>query len=200
MKTILTLSLFITITLGLFAKTTTIVDPSYKFKTTGIRNVTKIELTDTATLFTIHITFVPYWWEEFTKDEFIKNSETGEEFKVKGIKGAVLGEHLWMPASGDSTIVLIFPPLSASVKKIDYNNYIFGIALDGSKSGKHAPSVISPEIEKWINAELTKAPKNGLTDYNSPKFFNDAPARLIGCIKGYDKRAGFKTGIIYASN
>jgi len=199
MKTTLTFLLFISISLGLYSKSTTIVDPSYEFKTSGIRNVTKLELTDTATLFTIHITFVPYWWEEFTKDEFIKNSETGEEFKVKGIKGAVLGEHLWMPASGDSTIVLIFPPISASVRKIDFNKDIFGISLY-EKSGKRFPLVISPEIDKWINTELSKAPKNGLIDYNSSKFFNDAPARLIGYIKGYDKRADFATGIIYASN
>jgi thiol-disulfide isomerase/thioredoxin len=69
-----------------------------------------------------------------------------------------------------------------------------------NKPEKRVQSVISPEIDKWINSEISKAPKNGLVDYNSPKFFNDAPARLIGCIKGYDKRAGFTTGIIYASN
>jgi hypothetical protein len=106
--------------LELFAKTTIIIDPSYEFKNSGIYNVTKIELTDTATLLTIHNTFIPHWWVQFDYSDFIRDSETGEEFKLKGIQGAVIGEKLWMPDSGDSTIMLIFPPLSASVKKIDF--------------------------------------------------------------------------------
>jgi hypothetical protein len=60
--------------------------------------------------------------------------------------------------------------------------------------------MVSPDIDKWLNEQLAKAPKAALPNYELSTFFNEKPARLIGCIKGYDPRAGFTTGIVYAQN
>jgi thiol-disulfide isomerase/thioredoxin len=193
-------SILFLLSFSVLASSKTIINPHYEFKKSGIYNVTKIELTDTATLLTINNTFIPHWWVQFNDYESIRNSDTGQEFKIKGIIGAVMNEKLWMPDSGDSAVVLIFPPLPTNVKKIDYSEGIYGISLDASKAGERKPNTISPEIERWLNAEQARAKKKTPIDFKSNEFYNETPARIIGCIKGFDKRAGSSTGIIYASN
>jgi hypothetical protein len=136
------------------AQTKTIINPAYEISASGIRNVVQIELTDTATLLTIHDTFVPHWWDQFDSTEVIRDSDTKKGFIVKGIRGAELGKYLWMPDSGDSTIVLVFPPLPATVKKIDYDNFVFGLSLDPNQSGLRKPATVSPAIDKWMNEQL----------------------------------------------
>lgn len=182
------------------AQTRIIESPAYEVKNTGIDNVAKIELTDTATFFTMHATFIPHWWITYDSTEVIRDCATGTEYKIKELRGGVFNQYIWMPDSGDSTVVLVFPPLPASVKKIDYNKHIFGISLDPKLAAPRKPAIVSPAIDKWVNEQLAKAPQKGLANYKSPDFFNDKPVRLIGCIKGYDTRLGFTTGIIYASN
>jgi len=55
-------------------------------------------------------------------------------------------------------------------------------------------------VDKWIDRELSKAKQKKLLDFKSGKFFVKDSARLIGHINGYDLRAGFSTGIVYAGN
>jgi len=199
MKTCNLFALLLCLSFGLSAKTTSIINPCYEFKTTGIMNIGKIELTDTATFFTINCTFIPKWWVMFSNERVIRDSETGQEYKIKNIIGATFNERLWMPESGDSAVALVFPPLPETVKKIDFDQ-IFGISLDPNKAGTRSPAALLPEVKNWMDAQLAKAKAEPLVDFQSPAFFNDEPARLIGCIKGYDPRAGFSTGIVYSSN
>ena len=188
------------IAISVIAQKRMIVNPGYEVKKTGIDNVAKIELTDTATLLTMHITFVPHWWTTYDSTEVIRDCDTGTEYKVKKLIGGEFNKYIWMPDSGDSTVVLVFPPLPASVKKIDCNKQIFGISLNPALAGTCKPAVMLPSIDKWIKEQLNKAPKNTLANYELPSFFNEKQSRLIGCIKGYDTRLGFTTGIIYANN
>ena len=188
------------IAIGGIAQKRMIVNPGYEVKKTGIDNVAKIEMTDTATLLTMHITFVPHWWVTYDSTEVIRDCATGTEYKVKKLIGGEFNKYIWMPDSGDSTVVLVFPPLPASVKKIDCNKQIFGISLNPALAGISKPAVMLPSIDKWIKEQLNKAPKNTLANYELPSFFNEKQSRLIGCIKGYDTRLGFTTGIIYANN
>jgi thiol-disulfide isomerase/thioredoxin len=182
------------------AQPKTIINPAYEFKNTGIYNVAKIELTDTITLITMNMTFVPYWWVNFDSTDVIRDCATGVEYKIKKIRGGVFNEHIWMGASGDSTFILEYPPLPASTKKIDYQDVLFGLSLDPAKAGQQKPATVLPTIDKWMKEQLAKAPKTALPNYDLSSFFNEKPARLIGCIKGYDPRAGFTTGIVYAQN
>lgn len=185
---------------GLFAKSKVIVNPSYEVKSSGITNVIKIELSDTATRLTLHNTFIPGWWIDFSKKEMIKDSETGKTYQVTGIEGAEFGEKIVMPASGDSTIVLIFPPLENSVKKIDYNTSIYGISLNKNDAENKSKSIVPNEVAKWLKSELAKVPRSTPIDFHSEQFLNTKIGRLVGYIKGYDIRLGFTTGIIYANN
>jgi len=199
-RTKLILFLLSLIAIGGIAQKRMVVNPGYEVKNTGIDNVAKIELTDTATLLTMHITFVPHWWTSYDSTYVIRDCATGTEYKLKKLIGGELNKYIWMPDSGDSTVVLVFPPLPASVKKIDYNKQIFGISLDQTVTATRKPAMVSPAIDKWIKEQLAKAPKKTLETYELSSFFTEKQSRLIGCIKGYDTRLGFTTGIIYANN
>lgn len=196
-KSTLLFTLFLIVSVGMSAKTRTLVNPAYEVRSTGIYEVAQVELSDSATFVTINCTFVPRWWVMFTNEVFLRDCDTGTEYPIVDIKGAVLNEYLWMPDSGDSAVVLKFPPLPPSVKKIDYHNYVYGISLDENNQKKGTHFELTADTDKWLNAQVSKSSKKPLVNFNSSDFFNNAPARLVGVIKGYDPRVGFSTGIVY---
>jgi thiol-disulfide isomerase/thioredoxin len=182
------------------AKNKVIENPAYEAKSTGIYNIEKIELTDTSTRIYVHNTFIPHWWVQFGKEDSIVDCKTGKVFRPIGIEGAKFDEKLWMPDSGDSTIVLIFPKLGETVEKIDFDNVIFGVSLTKSFVPKKDVAELPANVAKWIDSKLAKASAKPIPDFNSPLFFHADTGYLVGYLKGYDTRFGFSTGIIYANN
>jgi len=137
--TTLTLAFLVLCVLTGIAQKRTIVNPAYEVKNTGIYNVTKIELTDTATLLSMHITFVPHWWVTYDSVDVIRDCASGSEYKLKALKGGTLNKYIWMPDSGDSTVVLVYPPLPASVKKLTLTN-----TFSASRSTELQPGLENP--------------------------------------------------------
>jgi len=174
-------------------------NPEFEVTKSGIRHISKIELNKDATRIYIRNKFIPNWWVSFEKNVFIQ-LDNGIKLNVLDIEGAKFDEKITMPESGEKTIVLIFPPINGEVKKIDYNNEVFGISMvEGPKKPNKSPEI--PEhVSKWIDNELKKTTKKPLTNFNTTQFFNKTTGRLIGYIKGYDVRLGFKTGIMYTGN
>ena len=188
-----------------FADDIVVVNPVYEFSNTGITHITKIELGKDETRLYTHDIFIPGWWVKYPKITYIEDCTTGKRWEATGIINGEFDKEMYMPDSGDSTFVLIFPPLDKSVTKINFCrneegdvSKIFGISLDPNAKplNKEMPS----EVSKWIDDELAKANRKLLMDFKAGEFFDTDTARLIGYIKGYDPRAGFSTGIIYASN
>lgn len=174
-------------------------NPEFEVSNSGITHILKIELNKAATRIHILNKFIPKYWVTFEKDIFIQLNKD-VKLNVVDIEGARLGDKIWMPESGQKTIVLIFPPINGEVKKIDYNNEVFGISLvEGTKKETKA-SEIPEHVSKWIDNELRKSANKPIANFTSLHFFNKSTARLIGYIKGYDVRLGFKTGIIYTKN
>lgn len=174
-------------------------NPEFEVTNSGITHISKIELNKDATRIHIHNKFIPKWWVTFEKDIFIQ-LDNNVKLNVLDIEGFKFDEKITMPESGEKTIVLIFPPINDEVKKMDYNNEVFGIALvEGTKKANKSPEI--PEhVSKWIDDELKKATNKPLVNFSSNQFFNESTGRLIGYIKGYDVRLGFKTGIMYTRN
>src|SRR5690606_37908577 len=110
--------LLLIISLSLSAQTIT--NPNYSFRSSGLYNVATIEKTDTATFVNVHITFIPKWWTQFSKDNFIKDSASDKKYFAKDIIGAEFDKYLWTPASGDTTITLVFDSLDPSIAQIDF--------------------------------------------------------------------------------
>lgn len=174
-------------------------NPAFEVSNSGIRHISKIELNKDATRIHIHNKFIPGWWVSFEKDIFIQ-LDNGTKINIVDVDGAKFDEKITMPESGEKTIVLVFPPINEEVKKIDYNNTIFGISLLEGAIKNNKSKKIPQDVSKWIDSELKKSTNKPLANFNSKEFFNKTTGRLIGYIKGYDVRLGFKTGIMYTHN
>jgi hypothetical protein len=201
---VLTLIIALT-TFTVSAKDEVIVNPVYEFSRTGITHITKIELGKNETRLHVHTIFLPGWWTKFPTMTYIEDCATGKRWQATGIINGEFDKEIYMPASGDSTFVLIFPPLDKSVTKINFSRdsetdrpEIFGISLNTKTKPRN--NEISADVSQWIDSELAKAKRKSLMDFEAGEFFDADTARLIGYIKGYDVRAGFSTGMIFASN
>ena len=204
-KTILSLIIALANIYIIAANDGVIENPVCEFSNTGITHVTKIELGEKETRLHVHEIFIPGWWVKFPKTTYIEDCATGKRWQATGIINGAFDEEISMPESGDSTFVLIFPPLDKSVTKINLcvddesdMAVVFGISLD--PKAKPRSKEIPNEVMQWIDDELAKAGRKSLMDFNANEFFATDTARLTGYINGYDPRAGFSTGMIYAGN
>ena len=204
MKKHLIILLLILAACNLQARNKVVINPFYEAKTSGIFNISKIELNNKETRIYVHCTFIHNWWVKFSKKHFLQNTETGEKLYALAMEGGEFDKEIRMPASGESSFVLIFPALNKTVSRIDLGEdekaYIFGVSLDPKKKYEQKVQEVPAGVKDWIGSELAKVKNKSLVDYTSPSFFSRDTARLIGYIKGYDRRLGFSTGIIYANN
>lgn len=193
---------FITLLLcsvGLITKSQTIDNPRFEFTNTGIYHIENILQSDTATIVAIKINFLPNWWTTFSNKAYLENADTGEKYIVKAIKGAQFNTKLWTPKSGDTLVRLIFPKLDKKVKRLNYGDEgktsVYGISLQ-KKSREIKTKSIPENILKWLDNEVSQSKRKAV----SKDFFINDSIKVIGYIKGYDKRAGFSSGIIYFEN
>jgi len=59
---------------------------------------------------------------------------------------------------------------------------------------------IPKDVEKWLKAELANTTSTVLENFETPAFFTNKKAKIIGYIKGYDKTLGAKTAQFYYTN
>jgi len=198
MKKITSISLFfIFATVAYGAKPVTLINPPYELKASGISNIDKIALGTNETLVYLHVTYYPHWWVTIGKSECIVDCQTGKKYEPVEVRGTKFDEKLWMPDSGDSTVVIVFPPLDKNVKKIDYSTDIFGISLDNSSPKTFGSKETPAAVKNWLNNQLSSfKPKK--SDTNT--FFRRDTARIVGYLNGYDKRLGFTSGMINLTN
>ncbi|MDR2651415.1 MAG: TlpA family protein disulfide reductase [Prevotellaceae bacterium] len=201
------LCLFLMFAAYLPAKNRIIENPAYEFNPSGIFNVSKIELDDNETRVYIHAEFIPGWWVEFGKKGFLEDCATGKKWAIKDIRQGEFDKRISMPKSGDSTFILVYPKIDGSVKKINFfdedensQTWIYGISLNPKEKRRSADNPVPYGVKKWITGELAKAKRKTPMNFDAGEFFSKDTARLIGYIKGYDKRANFSGGIVYVEN
>jgi thiol-disulfide isomerase/thioredoxin len=170
-------------------------------------NITKIELTADATILHFHIKYPTGQWILVPKGSYIQDVNGDEKLYVTKTTGISLEARYTMTESGEVSYQLYFPKLSASVKKVNFGEaneggswFVYDIDIKKDTKTAILPKGIPEPVSKWMNNELKKVTKKPIANFNSPQFFNKTTARLIGYIKGYDLRLGFKTGIIYTRN
>lgn len=189
-------------TTAISAKDKVITNPVYDFTTSGITNVSKIELNKDETRVHIHSTFLPNWWVKFSMKDFLQDCETGKKYYATNIEKGEFDKEIFMPASGDSTFVLIFPKLPKSVRKVNFGDddvaIIFGISLNPKEKAKSPDTPQS--VLHWINDEVANSKQKEAGKLSAENFLSSEPARIVGYIRGYDERSGMSTGIIYAEN
>ncbi|MDR1331590.1 MAG: TlpA family protein disulfide reductase [Tannerella sp.] len=206
---LLTIILAAVATATTVAKDKIIVNPAYEFSNSGITHISKIELGENETR--LHVRKVHGHYEEanFSRTDFIEDCATGKRYHPETIINGEFDREIHISDSGDSTVILIFPPLDKSVTKINYYDNaeriaknratIYGISLNPDTKPR-TDSEIPDSVSRWIDGELAKAKRQTLMNIDAGEFFAEDDARLIGYIKGYDPRAGFSTGLIYFKN
>jgi thiol-disulfide isomerase/thioredoxin len=154
--------------------------PLFEVRNTSTLEIDKVELNDTATVFHFDAFFYPNMWIMIAADTYIKESGSDERFFITKAEGINIGEHFFMPESGQTSFKLFFPPLDPKITKIDFIESdcddcfkIWGIQLVPSKKG-----IVTYKPEKAKVEKLASLP---------PVEFVDKPAILTGKFIGYQQ-------------
>ncbi len=203
MKTLLTLFFIIGLSLGIFAQETQ--TPTFEFANSGIYSVNKITQTDSATLVDVHITFIPGWWTDFSEKNFLEDVKTGKKYFAIEVKGLKFKEELKTPASGTTMVTLVFPKLDKKVKKVNFGQdkatFVFGVSLNNKAKSQNNKNIAIPDkVKQWLEQRLSAAKVKTTRKNFTDNFFRKDSIKIVGYIKGYDKRSGFSSGIIYHQN
>ncbi len=118
MKKIFIILVTLLVSSGVFSQKT-IDKPDY-----GLSNLpgklTKIELTDSATIIHFYIKYYPGQWIFIPKESFIQDVNGGEKIFVTKTEGIPIAERYTMPESGEVSYKLYFPKLDNTVNKVDF--------------------------------------------------------------------------------
>lgn len=179
----------------------TVVNPSFKARTGSINTITKVEMTDADTKLFVHVVFRPHWWVCLDSTIYLEDVSTGLRYQTTGIEGMKFGERFFMPDSGETDVVLTFPPLPESVKMVNWirpdssedNTYGIDLTKDGEGLG------VSEKRERWLaqnpQTGTSVGRKEGFTH-----FFHSDTTYVTGVLDHYDPILGFDTGIIYVQD
>lgn len=181
------------------AKNKVIEEPPFCVRNTTSIEVSKVTLSDTATVLSIYAKYRPKNWIKIASGSYLKDNN-GETYLLRSGIGITPDKEFWMPESGEAEFQLVFPPLPASATSIDFtegadveNGFsIWGIQLKGKKlpelvlpkdatvhaADKNAP--LPEPLLKYGNATL----KGKLLDYR-PGMAETFTINLAEAVKGY---------------
>ncbi len=120
--------------------------PPYGSRTTETRTIRRIELSDTATILFVDARYRPNWWIMVESGEYITPAEGGEKLTIVRSEGISLDKRFFMPASGEYSFKLFFPPLPKGTTHLDWclgeSQGIFDVALRKETGKKLFPSAL----------------------------------------------------------
>ncbi|MFC5684024.1 TlpA family protein disulfide reductase [Flavobacterium sp. MAHUQ-51] len=155
MKKSLTLLVLLLISSAIFSQKI-IEKPDYGFSNLPGK-LTKIELTDSATIIHFYIKYPTGAWIFIPKESYIQDVNGGEKYFVTKTEGIPLGERYTMTESGEVSYQLHFPKLNASVDKVD-----FGEANEGGNwtvydiviNKQETVSILPKELQgNWLQTD-----------------------------------------------
>lgn len=134
--------------ISLQAKNKVIEQPVFCVRNTTSIEVSKVELSDTATVLHVYAKYRPKNWIKISPESYLKDNN-GETYLLRSGIGIIPGKEFWMPESGEAEFRLVFPPLPDGVTSIDFTEgekvdnafSIWGIQLKGKK----LPALALPE-------------------------------------------------------
>lgn len=92
--------------------------PFISYTNTNIIDISRVELSDTATIVTFDATFRPKKSIKLSPDAALETN--GKEYALKSSRNIVPGEKLYIPESGKASFTLIFDPLPLTTYKFDF--------------------------------------------------------------------------------
>lgn len=135
--------------------------PWYGGTNTNTIDISAVELTDTATILSIHIRYRPGWWVKFAKETALKAGD--DSYGLKWADGIVPDQEFYLPESGEATVRLAFEPVPVDAPSITLTENapsgfcIWDIDLTGLKHDGMLPEGLPAEV-----AEGKGAPDPGL--------------------------------------
>ena len=117
----------------------TVENPLIESSNSMTLDVSKVELTDTATVLHVDAYFRPHYWIRIDSKTYLRAG--GEKYALTSAQGITPDSLFWMPESGEASFVLSFQPLPKRTKSFDFIESdcadcfkLFGIDLTGKKS------------------------------------------------------------------
>lgn len=174
MKKMLSLFTMLLYCMAIQAQEKTVEQPSFSAWTSSTLEIQKIALSDTATVFYIDAYYSPNQWIKVVSKTYLQTE--GKKYPIRSANGFELDKEVFMPASGTISFQLIFPPLPAEVKEINFIEghdrgafCIYGIRLDGkpassSFAGRQMPKE-TPVLEEPVLKAATATLKGKVAGY-----------------------------------
>lgn len=133
-------SLLLCICCTLQAKNRVIDQPPFCVRNTTSIEVSKVTISDTATVLNIYAKYRPKYWIQIAPESYLKDNN-GETYQLRSGIGITPGKEFWMPESGEAEFQLVFPPLSSNATSFDFTEgdkvenafSIWGIQLKSNK-------------------------------------------------------------------
>ena len=117
----------------------TVENPLIETANTMVLDVSRVELTDTATIVKVDAYFNPHMWIKIASDTYLRAD--GKKYALTGAEGITPDSLFWMPESGEASFRLTFQPLPLRTKSFDFIESdcedcfkLFGIDLTGKKA------------------------------------------------------------------
>lgn len=127
----------------------TVENPLIETANTMTLDISRVELTDTATILTVDAYFNPHMWIRIDSRTYLRAD--GRKYAMTRTEGITPDSLFWMPESGEATFRLTFQPLPLRTKSFDFIESdcedcfkLFGIDLTG-KTEYEAPQGIPAE-------------------------------------------------------
>lgn len=147
MKQVLSLITCLLLCCTVQAKSKIIEEPPFCVRNTTSIEVSKVVLSDTATVLHIYAKYRPKYWIRIASGSYLKDNN-GETYLLRSGIGITPGKEFWMPESGEAEFQLVFPPLSGKATSIDFTEgedegsfSIWGIQL----KSKELPKLVLPQ-------------------------------------------------------
>ena len=105
-------------TISCTSGTRTIENPLIDTASTFTLDISKVEISDSATVLYINADYIPHYWIRISSDTYLAAKD--KKYPMTGTDGIQADSLFWMPDSGKASFRLMFRPLPRNVKSFDF--------------------------------------------------------------------------------
>jgi len=149
----------------------TVENPKHGIMSDGRIHIRKVQMTDSATILSIHTDWFHNQLLEVPKETYIQPVGSSEKLYVTKADSVPIGEKYLVSETGVKEFVLYFPPIDTSTALIDYGEgnqggswFVYDIEL---KKGSFLNPKLDPYIGNWFLTDGSKALIVGLYEKNA---------------------------------
>lgn len=106
------------LTLSCTPGTRTVENPLIDTANTFTLDISKVEISDSATVLYINADYIPHYWIRISSDTYL--AAKGRKYPMTGTDGIQADSLYWMPDSGKASFRLMFGPLPRNVRSFDF--------------------------------------------------------------------------------